>query len=315
MVYTDDDLYRQGSQYRLWSFQREELDNIRHRINLKAIAKLRKELAEQDVDSGVEFLNAEEEYDLVTYYCGKAQDLAGVYKLPSHIKATAIAYIKRFYLKYSVMDYHPKNIMYTCLFLATKAENHFISIDKFAEPLPKVTPESILELEFTVAQALSFTLLIHHAFNAIHGYFLDIQTLFSDRIDQIGSAHDSARKLVNDSLFSDAVLLFTPPQIALAALSMANDDLINDYLRVKFSNQSILFEKLSQTINKIKPYIDDGAEKLKLPKERVMQIDKKLYFCRNPDKLKKRKANGIESNQQDKKMKLESSPDTDVNMS
>lgn len=34
--------------------------------------------------------------------------------------ATALHYFKRFYLRKSVMDYHPKEILVTCLYLACK---------------------------------------------------------------------------------------------------------------------------------------------------------------------------------------------------
>ncbi|KAK9363886.1 cyclin-like protein [Lipomyces starkeyi] len=308
---TDDDLYRQGSQYRLWSFTATELSSIREKVNAHAIAKIKREHATNGFDDlPVEFLTTEEERDLVLYYCGKMQDMAGLFKLPSHVKATAIAYLKRFYLRYSVMEYHPKNILHACLFLAAKAENHFISIDSFTQLLTKVTPESILELEFTVAQALSFTLMVHHAFSPIHGYFLDIQAIFASRVDQIGAAHDAARRFANDSLFSDAAFIFTPPQIALGALAMANDALIKDYLGVKFEKNPELLEQLNTVIKKVRSYIEEGTREL--AKERVVAIDKKLYFVRNPGKFNKRKAddnNGTMLNGDAKKIKTEKAED------
>ncbi|KAK9235971.1 cyclin-like protein [Lipomyces kononenkoae] len=294
---TDDDLYRQGSQYRLWSFTVTELASIREKVNKRAIAKIKHEHAANSFDHlPVEFLTVQEELDLVLYYCGKMQDMASLFKLPSHVKATGISYLKRFYLRHSVMEYHPKNILHACLFLAAKAENHFISIDNFTQLLAKVTHESILELEFTVAQALSFTLMVHHAFSPIHGYFLDIQATFPSRIDEIGAAHDAARRLANDSLFSDAAFLFTPPQIALGALAMANEALIKQYLEIKFTNQPALLEQLSKVITNVRTYIEQGAQQL--TKERVVAIDKKLYFVTNPGKLNKRKnedSNGTSS--------------------
>jgi len=193
---------------------------------------------------------------------------------------------------------------YTCLFLATKAEHHFISIENFAEPLSKVTPDSILELEFTVAQALSFTLLVHHAFNAIHGYYLDMQTVFPNRLEAIGVAHDIARRHANDSLFSDTSFLFTPPQIALASLSMANEELVRDYLEHKFSNKPDLLKNLLSEVYDIKGYIIAGSQKPS--KERLVNIDKKLYFCINPDKIKKRKPDDNDSQKSDdiKRLKI-----------
>ncbi|KAK9475002.1 cyclin-like protein [Dipodascopsis tothii] len=283
---TDDDLYRQSSQFRLWSFTRPELDEARRKVNARAVERLRRNSG--DAGASIEFLTPEEELELVLFYCGKAQDVAGIYKLSSQIKATAISYLKKFYLRNSTMDYHPKNVMYTCLFLATKSENYFISIDNFSAMLPKVTSQDILELEFTVAQALSFTLSVHHPYQPLHGFFLDMQATLPGSVDTVGPAHDAARKLVSSSLFSDAALLFTPPQIALCAMDMVNSDILREYLEKKFVGKNeAMHKELLRIIDEIKPYMDNAVRKQS--KDRVTAIDKKLYFCRNPDKLKKRK--------------------------
>ncbi|KAK9463662.1 cyclin-like protein [Lipomyces oligophaga] len=284
---SDDDLYRQGSQYRIWSFSQSDLSELRKSVNEIAAENLQYEnstsgLAPDLVPSASAYLTSDEEYDLLLHYSVKLQEASAVYKLPSHIKATAISYMKRFYLKYSLMEYHPHNIMYTCLFLATKSENHFISIDNFIAPLQHVSTKAILDLEFVVSQALSFTLLVHHAFAPIHGYFLDLQTLFPTRLDEIGSAHDKARKFANDSLFSDAQFLYTPPQIALAALALSNSDLMDKYLLKKFEDHPLLLHQLTQTITKIKPFILAGSQRIST--DRASSLELKLFICRNPAK-------------------------------
>jgi len=40
--------------------------------------------------------------------------------MPRATVATALHYFKRFYLRNSVMDYHPKEILVTCVYLACK---------------------------------------------------------------------------------------------------------------------------------------------------------------------------------------------------
>ncbi|KAK7203728.1 cyclin-like protein [Myxozyma melibiosi] len=299
---SDDDLYREGSQYRIWSFSQSELEEVRRSVNRIASEHLAHEhqMARSAERGGeeegvkIEYLTEGEEYEMLLHYCVKVQDAAAVYKLPSHIKATAIQYLKRFYLKYSLMEFHPRNIMYTCLFLATKSENHFISIDNFVQPLQRVSKQSIIDLEFIVAQTLSFTLLVHHAFNPIHGYFLDLQSVFADRMDEIRSAHDRARRYANDSLFSDAAFLFTPPQIALAALMMANEGLMDAYMDVKFGQNAVLLRQLKTTTERIKSYIVEGG-KPKIGSERALALERKLYVCRNPEKARKRFGNGSSS--------------------
>ena len=62
----------------------------------------------------------------------------------------------------------------TSLFLATKTENHLLSIDTFAGKI-KTTPEEILSLEFLVSQSLHFEYKVHHAHFAGHGLSLDME--------------------------------------------------------------------------------------------------------------------------------------------
>lgn len=41
-------------------------------------------------------------------------------KLPFRVQACASVYFRRFYLKHSINEHHPKFVMITCLFLASK---------------------------------------------------------------------------------------------------------------------------------------------------------------------------------------------------
>lgn len=44
---------------------------------------------------------------------------------------TSLAYFKRFYLRNSVMDLHPKHMIVTCVYLACKVEEFNVSITQF----------------------------------------------------------------------------------------------------------------------------------------------------------------------------------------
>jgi cyclin H len=59
----------------------------------------------------VAFLNQDEEYTLVKLYVGKIAQLCGHFRFSEEVEATAASYLKRFYLKNTVMDWHPKNVM------------------------------------------------------------------------------------------------------------------------------------------------------------------------------------------------------------
>ncbi len=71
------------------------------------------------------FLTYEEEKVLLIHYeyllkqfCGKFQPPI---TMPS-VVGTSITYFKRFYLRNSVMDFHPKDIYLVCIYLACKPD-------------------------------------------------------------------------------------------------------------------------------------------------------------------------------------------------
>jgi cyclin H len=54
----------------------------------------------------------DEELLLVKFYTAQVSTICRtVFGLPEVVESTAASYLKRFYLKNGVMDFHPKNIM------------------------------------------------------------------------------------------------------------------------------------------------------------------------------------------------------------
>jgi cyclin H len=119
-----------------------------------------------------------------------------MFRFPEEVEATGITYLKRFYLRNTVMDWHPKNVMcvpifsavlrisdkdyrLTALFLATKTSNFPISLETYTKHIPKTVPNDVLELEFLVAQSLAFEFAVWHAHRALWGIWLDVQVRLS----------------------------------------------------------------------------------------------------------------------------------------
>ena len=80
--------------------------------------------------------------------------------------------------------------------MATKTENHPLTIDKFSAML-KTTPNEVLSLEFLVSQSLRFDYKVHHAHLAAYGLSLDLQvrslsvvTMFIARTDEFDLCTD-----------------------------------------------------------------------------------------------------------------------------
>ncbi|ANB14327.1 TFIIH complex kinase subunit CCL1 [Sugiyamaella lignohabitans] len=288
-VVSDDDLYRNSSQYRLWSFTKQQLLDRRAECHNRAVVKLQKSLVEKGITgSEIEPLSLEEEADLVSLYASKIGEIAKSFNMPSQVKATAISYFSKFYLVYSVMDYHPKNILYTSVFLASKAENYFIPIDKFCSALKRTEPKDILDSEFLLLESLSFTLAVQNPLMSLHGFFLDIQSAGIASIDEsvLGQLHDGARAVIVDGFITDVMFLYTPPQIALAAMMVVNEAITLEYITQRFVTNPEQIEFLLSVIVECK----DELVNIRLPSsDRGKEIDKKLHMCLNPDRKRKKR--------------------------
>lgn len=263
---TNDDLYRRSSQYRLWSFTALSLDDKRMKSHKAAREKsvacfvdaytsirsldpeiFDKHPLELSQEALLELPTYEEVSRYLAFYCKSVVQICTFFKLPTQVKATAVGFFKRFYLTYSAMEWRPKNVIYTCVFLAAKSENNFMLITSFVKALKDTEPKDILDLEFLALQSLHFTLLIHHPYRPLYGFFLDFQAvllhpqplMYDVSVDTLGGLYDKAKEWLNEhALLSDVGFLFTPPQIALAAMYDTDKRITDRYLKKKFMDFS-----------------------------------------------------------------------------
>jgi cyclin H len=64
------------------------------------------------------YLSVDEELLLLRHYCSQASRVVrDGFQLPESLESTALSYLKRFYLKNSVMEWHPKVIMFVMIAL------------------------------------------------------------------------------------------------------------------------------------------------------------------------------------------------------
>ena len=223
------------------------------------------------------------------------------------------------------MTYHPKELMPSALFLATKTENNYISLRSFASKLPKTTPEDVVAPEFLLTQGLRFTFDVRHPQRGLEGGIMELMALANgkgharpanatspselqeqmlqitpakegkpapkspaDLVTRVQSAHAKCKDILKTAaLLSDAYFLFPPPQIWLAALRLADPPVCSFYLSLKLPDTSPTKPKLLSVIQSCAALLRDsvsatpGEAEMKV----LMGIDKKLYKCRNPEKI------------------------------
>ena len=240
------------------------------------------------------------------------------------IQATAVQYLKRFYLSNSPMTYHPKEMMAAALFLSTKTENYYTSLRSFASKLPKTTPENVVAPEFLLTQGLRFTFDVRHPHRGLEGgvmellglaqgkgqagpgvqksseqlqkAMVDIQPVKEGKksksvdevIRRIQVAHGKAKEIGKSSaLLTDVYFLYTPSQIWLSSLFLADEPLASFYIDAKFPTPSTLKPKLMITLQSCAQLLRSSvsANPGEAEMKALTKIDKKLFKCRNPEKV------------------------------
>lgn len=228
------------------------------------------------------------------------------------------------------MTYHPKTIMPCVLFIATKTDNSYMSLRRFADGVPGDTSaEDIITPEFLVMQSLRFTFDVRHPFRGLEGGIMELNAISeglgepaphlpqqtpeslrqaisslpqppnnpppSSISDRLARAYHNTREILKSAAqMTDAYFLYTPSQIWLSALSLADQPLAEFYLDTKLPNppdtadplhqlRAKLFKTLtacSSLLRSYKPIASDPEQK------KVMRrIGKKLYHCQNPEKV------------------------------
>jgi cyclin H len=229
------------------------------------------------------------------------------------------------------MSYHPRDIMTTALFLATKTENVHIQARDFAAKLASIpglestTPEDVLAPEYLLVQGLRFTFDVRHPHRALKGAYLELQMLWSlARGDEppkswahkakqlqayllerysppvalknsIEKAYPAARDVLQrQAVLGDAYFLYSPSQIMMASLWLVDDKLVQHMIYSKLSVVADLPDGHQQrpSVDAIFDEIEACAAVLmqtKLDdtelKKEAKRVDRKLHYCRNPEKL------------------------------
>ncbi|KAL3945770.1 MAG: hypothetical protein SGBAC_000159 [Bacillariaceae sp.] len=300
---------------------------------------------------GNPFLNPEEEALLVSFYASKLPTLMGpqaqVSRLrrESKIPATAAMLLRRFFLSNSVMVFDPKAIMVASAFLASKVEDAMTDIRYLEEGTIRmnapVTQAEILPAEINLLSGINFELLCFHPYKAVLAITEDLRTYlkseqgkslvqFSDGNQRpitghdLKPMHDAAQLIVNDVIVSDIPLLYTPAQIGLAALVVANQeqqskpdvpqiDLLG-YLAQRFEkadqkSTTLVLDKICVMLRGLKDG-KYGCANHKVDMLVLKGIHKKLKKCRlwgAKEKKKKRKKDAAAEGSEPEKKRVKAS--------
>ncbi|KAK2902216.1 cyclin-H [Channa argus] len=238
-------MFHNSSQRKYWIFKSEdELEHMRRKANQKFRNKIL-ESGKHGVSETM-FLERHEEDVLLRHYEKRMLDFCNAFKpaMPKSVVGTAIMYFRRFYLNNSIMEFHPRIIMLTCVYLSCKVDEFNVSSTQFVGNLQQETPagqervlEQILEYELLLIQQLNFHLVVHNPYRPMEGLLIDLKTRFPT-LENPESLRKSADDFLTQATMTDAGLLFSPSQIALTAI-------LNSATRASLSIESYLTECLA----------------------------------------------------------------------
>ncbi|KAF2669420.1 cyclin-like protein, partial [Microthyrium microscopicum] len=287
----------------------------------------------------IDFLTVEEELVLIDFFCSQLMSMMEqspfTERYNNTIAATAVQYMRRFYLTNSVMSYHPKSIMITALYIAQKSEGAHATATEFVTSLTSVpglentTLEELLAPEYIIIQGLRFCFDVRHPTRGLKGAKLELEVLLdlvrgdeapkswkggiegqirrhlSDKYgapnkfrERCEKAYYTARdRLQGSAVLSDAYFLYTPSQIMLAALWLADSAIAQDLVVSKLSvvppppaSRLPADQRDKPTVDRILDEIEACAEVLQrtavsASKKEAARVDRKLKYCSNPDKV------------------------------
>ncbi|KNC56158.1 cyclin mcs2 [Thecamonas trahens ATCC 50062] len=225
------------------------------------------------------FPSVEDETVLVDFYAQQMWVLCKKVELPPKVFGCAVIFLKRFYLKTSVLEYVPKEVMLTALVLAAKSEEVHIAPSAFAAKF-KVKPEAIIALEIMMLEKLSFHLMVYQVWHPIGG-FVDMFRRLDPECDW-QTLRDEAMEWARDAMLSDLILQYPPSQLALAATCLAADEAGLDadtFLAHQFPGPEN--DALRATIRELENALDTASQTT-LDKAAARAANAALDATRNP---------------------------------
>ncbi|KAK6637708.1 hypothetical protein RUM44_008130 [Polyplax serrata] len=280
-------MYPVSSQKKNWTFTDEaEIDSLRRMANERFIERFGG--AKTEEEKRAFFLTPEEELILLKgselllrEFCRKFSP-----PMPKSVVGTSYHYFKRFYINNSVMDYHPKEILVTCVYLSCKVEEFNISIVQFVSNIKgdrEKAAEIILNNELLLMQQLNYYLTVHNPYRPIEGLIIDIKTRYPQMRDP-ERLRGGIDEFIDKVYQTEAVLLYSPSQIALAAILHAASN-VQENLDLYVTE--ILFGSDKQYLARIIEVVRNVRLKVKmieLPSREVTKpLEDKLSRCRNQE--------------------------------
>lgn len=281
-------MFPTSSQKKFWMFaDQQDIDRYRETANTNFIAKHGADMSEEQ--RSAHFLSAADEKTVALYYQYHLRDFCRAFRpaMPRAVVCTSAHYFKRFYVNNSIMDFHPKGVLVTCVYLACKVEEFNVSMSQFVANVKgdkEKAMDIVLELELVVIHAIHYHLTVLNPLRPIEGLLIDIKTR-CPQLPDVDRLRPYVDEFIDCILFTDALLLYSPSQLALASILYAASRLqenLDAYVTTQLlANASrTQLHALVEAVRKIRLM----AKMVEQPaRAGVKLLEKRLEKCRNQD--------------------------------
>eukprot|EP00092_Neocalanus_flemingeri_P039509 GFUD01043023.1.p1 GENE.GFUD01043023.1~~GFUD01043023.1.p1 ORF type:complete len:333 (-),score=125.78 GFUD01043023.1:64-1062(-) len=280
-------MFPKSTQSQFWMFENEAaLTVVKAKTNQAYTDSHVKEAPPEAAQE--HFLSEQDESDVVFYFSVKMGEFCEKFKppMPRYVKGTAFHYFKRFYLYNSVMNYHPKEILVTAVYLACKVEEFNVSMQQFVANVQgnqERATKIILNNELLLMQELQFHLTVHNPFRAVEGFLIDIKTR-CDSVHSVDSFRPEIESFLDSVFLTEACMIYAPSQIALAAIIHAAsrqkqnlDSYVTESLFGEQGEEAILH--IITCVRNIRVMVKNIPE----PTPNIKLLCTRLEQCRNQD--------------------------------
>ncbi|KRZ57006.1 Amyloid beta A4 precursor protein-binding family B member 2 [Trichinella nativa] len=204
---------------RYWMFDSmQTLTSIRHQSRQRFHEKMR-ERAGVEFDSSV-LLTEEEERLVCSVVEENALKFCQNFSPPLPWSTIHFAFLNDFICKLLCLNLLSPKMM-AIIYLACKLDDFYVTIETFTQKLKSGTQaenaEVILSLEMEVLTRIKCHLYVYHPFRPLEGHFISMKTLYPE-FEKVELLRQGAYDFLWNSLFTDVSFLYSPSQIALAAL-------------------------------------------------------------------------------------------------
>lgn len=290
-------MYHNSSHKKFWTFADEsQLEELWKRADFQ----YRSEYCSRDDTKNILdadfFLTRDEHCKITRHYENQLREFCKSFKpqMPFNTIGTACIYMKRLYTKISPMEYHPRICFLVCAWIACKTDEFNVSIEEFMRNITweidyDKTVKAMMDLELIVMQKLDFHLTIHNSFRPLEGFLIDLKTRSPNITPDADKLRTNAQEFIFTTFQTNNSLLYSPSQIALAALWFS-------FSRAKLDPNKYLFDVLlagmekevyNETIKRIRTIRMSSFQIPKVDPEEIKQLKIKLdrCYCKEKDPM------------------------------